>query len=616
MASLRGASWRAGAVAGATILALWGFAEPLIPLSRLSGVTHLPFPLASFMLVACLAVSVACYSLAGLLLGSACGGLLGAFPRLRAHAGAITAVLLGGAALAFGALYFVNRMVPGSYRSPRSLRASALGLAIALAIVGLGWLASRLARRALRGRPAAVRALLRLRTAALALAGAAMLLALGLRLQESLPRAATRALPDAPNVILVSVDALRADHLHCYGYPRETSPAMDALAEGGVLFEQTHSQAPSSTPGHASMLTGLYPMVHGAVRNGDVLPEEVLTLAEAFQAAGYETGAFVTNAWINRLFGFSQGFDLFVEGGILQLAGRPSFAAFAANLWAVQTWEKLRDRDLSYERALRWVSARRHHRFFLFLHLLDPHGPYDPPAGHLARFLPPGADNVAETVAAYDGEILVADEKIGALVEKLRRLGLAERTVVCVTADHGENMDEHGASWAHGTLYQSNLLVPFIVAQPGRIPAGERVREPVESVDIAPTLLALAGIAPPEAMQGRPGLAAGPEGAALLAADPERPVFAQRGEDFMVRRGDWKLLLPAGGAHPALYDLAADPRETADLAAADHPAARELTAVLLGWIEAQRPRARTPESRIEQLDAATVARLKALGYLQ
>lgn len=316
--------------------------------------------------------------------------------------------------------------------------------------------------------------------------------------------ACNRVPPPPPPVVLVVIDTLRADHLECYGYGRVTAPALCALANDGVLFERAYATRTETVPAISSILTGLYPPLHGVRANYLVLPEGVVTVAEHLKPLGYATGGFVSSFVMIRDFsGFAQGFDLYDD--------------------RVRSPEGLRE---NYERAapetvdhaLAWLAGAGA-RPFLFLHLIEPHGPYNPPPRYLEKLaLPaegervpleripssqrlPGVEFVSQFVGRYDGEIAAADAELGRLFARLRASGLYDRSLIVVTADHGESLGEGDVWFSHGErLDDPQARVPLVVKLPAgaaRVRAGTRVAEPVSAVDVAPTILAAVGAPPP-----------------------------------------------------------------------------------------------------------------------
>jgi arylsulfatase len=332
----------------------------------------------------------------------------------------------------------------------------------------------------------------------------------------------------APNVVLICLDTVRADHLGTYGYRRATTPTLDALAARSLVFADASATAGWTKPSVPSFLTGTYPSQHGVYEGSahaeegavtDLLPEEALTLAEVFRASGYRTAAFVHNAQLRAGNGFEQGFERYEE----------------ANLDA---------REIRW-RSLDWLDRRpedpRGAPFFLYLHFLDAHWPYPAPEEWITRFAPAETtarfrgreskalyraindgehlmtdEDRAALIALYDGALAYLDAELGHFLAGLALRGLADDTIVCIVADHGEEFGEHGkVGHGHG-LWEPLLRVPWILHVPGSAP--ERRAAPVSLIDLFPTLLAAAGLAAP----------AGHEGVNRLAEpDAARPVLAE-----------------------------------------------------------------------------------------
>ncbi|MBZ0270102.1 sulfatase, partial [bacterium] len=273
------------------------------------------------------------------------------------------------------------------------------------------------------------------------------------------------------NVLLVTIDTLRSDRLGFEGWTAADTPVLDRLAAGGVVFRTALATAPVTLPSHASILTGLYPPRHGALDNGIYsLPEGVPTLATILKDAGYATSASIGAYVLHRQYGLARGFDVYDDR-----FRHPSADA-------------ARERRGAHvvDRAIRWLRERDHDApFFLWAHLYDPHAPYSPPAEY-AGFADP-----------YDGEIAYVDACIGALLDALREEGSLARTLVVVTADHGEAFGD-GGERTHGLLLrESTLRVPWILRAKGALPGGREIADVVSGADVAPTVLALLGLPVP-----------------------------------------------------------------------------------------------------------------------
>jgi arylsulfatase A-like enzyme/tetratricopeptide (TPR) repeat protein len=346
--------------------------------------------------------------------------------------------------------------------------------------------------------------------------------------------------PDA-SVVLVSIDTLRADHLPAYGYAAGTTPAIDALAREGIVFEDAYSHCPLTLPAHASMLTGLIPPRHGVRDNaGFTLDSSKRTLAARFHAAGMGTGAAVSAYVLRRATGIGDGFDTF-DDAIETDATSPAMA------------EQQRDGAAAVESLGRWVEGRGGRRFFAFLHLYEPHAPYTPPPAHRGHAQP------------YDGEIAYADELVGRFVGRLRAAGRLDRTIVAVTSDHGEALGDHGEKEHGFFVYRETVRVPLVVRLPEARRAGTRVAGAVAQVDLPATLLDLAGL-PFDGMDGtslRPAIETG--------RAPGRPVYSET--LFPRYHFGWSELTAATddrlryirAPRPELYDVGADPAESRNL---------------------------------------------------
>ena len=447
------------------------------------------------------------------------------------------------------------------------------------------------------------------------------------------PRGAAPA--GAPNVVLIMVDTLRADHLSCYGSTAVKTPHIDALAADGLRWVNTFSQASWTRPSVATILTGLYPSSHGAIHKADRLPDRVDTLAEVLGRAGYHTVGFADNANVSQAFNFQQGFDEY-----RYLAPDFFFAASepAAQLALYSGLRLVRERFLAHyvdvhhyyqpaevvtAEVRRWLDrGARAEPFFLFAHYMDPHDPYfaHPFNGEgyarVAHPNPPPA--LTERLHhLYEGEVAYLDEHLGVLFDDLKRRGLYDRTLVVLTADHGEEFREHGGWWHGTTLYDEQIHVPLIV-KPAGAHALARVRDELAtSLDIAPTIVAAAHAKPPAAMQGHvlplDGGAAPARESTFAEEDLEGNVLQA------VRTRAWKLVTanpgnPRGLAPEELYDLPRDPGEQRNVVASAPVETDRMRAALGRSVLEARAHAGAPEQA--GVDAATKARLKALGYTE
>jgi len=397
-------------------------------------------------------------------------------------------------------------------------------------------------------------------------------------------RASPRAYADAP-VVLISIDTLRADHLPLYGYKAGSTPNIDRLGGEGVVFEDVYSHCPLTLPAHASMLTGLLPPRHGVRDNlGFRLSSGHRTLATRFKAAGLRTGGAISAYVLRSATGIAQGFD-FYDDGIEVQAGTESIG----NLQ--------RDGSVAVEALSRWIEAQRGARFFAFLHLYEPHSPYDPPARHRGHPL------------LYDGDVAYADELVGRFLDRLKARGVYDRALVTLTSDHGEGLNDHGEE-EHGIfLYREAVHVPLVVRLPGGARAGARVAGPVAQADLAPTLLELAGL-PAGGMDGvsfRASLDGAPPSGPAVYSETFYPRYHFGwSELFAVTEARYRYVR---APRRELFDISSDPKETKNLAG-------ERSSVLAGmdrWLEQEIALGSAPKP--EEVPRDVREKLQALGYV-
>ena len=476
----------------------------------------------------------------------------------------------------------------------------------------------------------------RVRLVHLGIAALAALASIGCQQREEAPR--------QPSIILTMVDTLRADYLGTYGFSGPISPHLDALASESIVFERCVSQAPWTKPAIASLFTGLEPTVHQVLthkgdfgdadarsRGGaetDVLPPGAVTLAEALGDAGYETAAFVANPWIRTAFGFAQGFDHFDE----RHTGNDTPA------------------DVVLAAARAWLDARDGERpFFLYLHLMDVHGPYDAPPEDVAAVrgsadletdvtlemssLPPGllrsmqalglswvrepaVRQLQEWRTRYAAGVRAFDRRFHPFVEHLRRTGALDRAVLVVTSDHGEELYEHG-DWVHGkNLHYHQLNIPLLVRMPEGAHGGRRVDAMTALVDVLPTLVHLAGAEPPSGIHGvnlSPWL--GDETPAAASRELYATGVKWKPGEHSLQTEGFKLIKDVESGEASLFEIAADPREQDDLAASRPLALLPLDETLERHLAdaLRHPGIGRAEAAI---DPEVEERLRALGYLE
>jgi arylsulfatase A-like enzyme len=513
----------------------------------------------------------------------------------------------------------------------------------ALGAFAAGWGVYRILLWCRRGRRAARLALAALLVAAPGLAAAGRVAA-----AAGLPgvEAAPPAPEGAPDIILIVVDTLRADALSCYGARRFSTPVIDGLAARGARFADAVAQASWTNPATASILTSRLPTDHGMTGHRGRIRGDVRTLAEVLAARGYRTAGVVANLLVSKAYGFDRGFQHWDEEPdhdplAVHRTMLASRLARAAGRGPSRT-ETISAAEV-VDRALALIEDGGR-PFFLYLHLMDPHDPYAPPAdlaaaadpgyagglrfsqGTLYRILR-GEEHVTEADlrharALYDAEVAGMDRELARLVERIRERLDAGRAVVALTSDHGEEFMEHGALGHEHSLYQELIHVPLIVSRPGTIPEGVVVGEAVSHIDVAPTLLEAAGLAPEPSFAGRSlvPLARGEASAGTGPVVSEEDYIGYRTASHHLRAardGRWKVILSSpnvfrlGVWRREVYDLAADPGETSPL-----PAEAEEARLAEQILRDRLARGLAEAGLQEGLDAETEQRLRALGYVQ
>ncbi len=420
-----------------------------------------------------------------------------------------------------------------------------------------------------------------------------------------------------PNVILIILDTVRADHLSCYDYHRKTTPNLDKLARQSVLY--TRAIAPSSWtfPSHASLFTGKFTSSHGAkydpkgqlrltdaisgpkawqVYRARSLAEDELTLAQLLKEAQYTTGAVVGGPWLKRVFGLDKGFEHYDDAQISTVNGR-----LASQLTAS---------------ALKWLSKVKKKSFFLFLNYFDAHGPYMPPEGFAAAFLPnltqwnPKKITMKQNIAFYDAEILYMDHYIGRLLEKLKADGLYDNTMIIVTSDHGELFGEHGELGHGDFLYQPELHIPLFVKYPAAEVTPARTDAPVQLNDVFVMILNRLGIEIPRNIQaGMPPQIGHP----LVAETYPLASLAPKGHWRAIFEGNYKFIWNSKNNH-LLFDLKNDPGEKTNLVAKQPQRAAKMLAEVNQYL-AKLP-APGPAAPARELDEQTKEALRSLGYVK
>jgi arylsulfatase A-like enzyme len=473
-------------------------------------------------------------------------------------------------------------------------------------------------------------------------------------------RAATETTSGEPAqaVILIQGDTLRKDHLDVYGYERPTAPTLRRLAEDGVLFNNAITQTGWTKAETPSILTSLYPTTHGVHAIPDRLPASATTIAEVYRNAGYATASFSSVAFTGQFTNLHQGFEEVHESESAVGRAGPQGAKTAREY---------------VDRLVGWLEDHRDVPSFVYLHVFDPHSPYEPnrpydtmwadPKGReeylrqqqlLKKFIKSpfmadrGMATREELVAAgidpaaylryskdwYDGSIRGMDAEIARLVERIQELGLRDRSVIAFYADHGEEFQDHGRMFHGQSVYGEMMRVPLIFWGPGRVGKGVKVEETVQLIDVMPTLLELSGLKPPEGVQGqslRP-LLAGTDKGGVAAAWTRRPAVSEKkpnsdpdfpgaAESYAIAEGDWKLIhnvvRPPDTPEFELFDFYKDPLDQRNVAAEHPDVVERLTKQLEGWKRMVTQAKLKPDSEeTKGMTAEQLERLRSLGYVK
>jgi arylsulfatase A-like enzyme len=435
---------------------------------------------------------------------------------------------------------------------------------------------------------------------------------------------------------LVVIDTARADRFSWSGSGRPTTPRLGALAGEATVYTQAFSPAPWTVPAHASLFTGRYPSLHGTDCGSLRLPDEEVTLAEVLRDAGYRTVGYTANPWLGSTYNFQQGFDTYGETWREVPSGSDDTGAAITNA--------------KVDRFLTWREGHPEagrQPFFLFVNYFEPHLPYHPPEPERGRLLRPGADparverlsrlghpeemryilglpgltddDLVLLNELYDGEIAYADRMAGALVDRLRSQGILDSTIVAVVSDHGENIGDHHLMDHKMSVHETLLRVPLLLRYPRRVAQGARIDASVQLHDLFPTLLALAGLTPPQGVtiEAVPLPGAGIENAGRGPQDPIVGEFAGPPVEFLqvmrtafpgadlsrfdrtlvaLRRDGYTIHWGSDGRH-ALYRVADDPGETRDLAEAEPSRLRQMSEAVDAWLRRPARAAGAPSRR-------------------
>jgi arylsulfatase A-like enzyme len=425
------------------------------------------------------------------------------------------------------------------------------------------------------------------------------------------------------NVILIAIDTLRADHLGCYGYKKQTSPYIDKLARDSILFKRTMAQNPWTLPSFASLFTSLYPSQHLAGLTIKSLENQFVTLPEILKEHGYYTIAFTGGGYLSESFGFSQGFDSFN-------AFNPPIVNGVVPPETVHT-----DIKRVVKGAISWLLKSTEKKFFLFLHSYEPHSPYFPPSQYVyffdgkykgpitgdiwhdigiipgkldSRFKAIPPRDLRRLISLYDAEIRYMDDQIGKLIRTLKYLNLYDKSLIIFTSDHGEEFFDHGA-WEHGhSLYNELLYVPLIIKLPYSSKKGIEISTVARLIDIMPTILHVLGIKKEYPFQGQ----------SLLNSQKNRLAFAQSYPQpnlMAVQEDNLKLIINLDNKQMELYDLQSDPAETKNILSEKRFVAHNLIRYLSRY-----PLASPPSDEMSpddlKLSLSLKEKLRSLGYLR
>ncbi|MCK4873864.1 MAG: sulfatase-like hydrolase/transferase [Phycisphaerales bacterium] len=391
------------------------------------------------------------------------------------------------------------------------------------------------------------------------------------------------------NVLIVSIDTLRADHVACYGNRSIDTPTLDGLAREGILCAQTITPVPSTLPAHSSLMTGLDPYHHGARVNGSFkLDDRNVTLAEILSEHGYRTGAIISAYVLDSTYGVGQGFEHYDDD-------LTHGVRYAPHMF------RERPAELTNEAISGWLREHADERFFCWVHYFDPHALYLPPEPYRTEY----ARN------PYDGEIAYVDNQLGKLLDLLSELGVRDKTLVIVTADHGEGLGEHNEMTHSLLVYDSTLHVPMIISAPGALPQGKVIGRQTNLIDVVPTVLDLLGIDAPAPVDGVSLLDQMAEPRACYIETLASKILHGWAPLMGVRREDHKFIL---APRPEVYDLGDDPRELSNLYASRPEIAADLHELLRGFVGDDPLLAADVRQNME-MDEEAIRRLATLGYV-
>lgn len=395
------------------------------------------------------------------------------------------------------------------------------------------------------------------------------------------------------NILVITTDTTRADHVGCYGNRGIQTSIIDSLARDGILCADAITPSPSTMPAHSSLMTGLYPQHHGVRANGTFrLDDKITTLAERLKAKGYRTGAAISAFVLDSRFGLDQGFDEYNDD-------LTKGVQFSPHMF------RERPAEVTNEAAYAWLRKNANQPFFYWVHFFDPHAVYMPPEPFRTQY----------QSDLYDGEIAYADSQIGLLLSQLEALGVRDRTLVIYASDHGEGLGEHGEQTHSLLIYDATLQVPLILSAPNALPKGQVIQRQTGLVDVVPTVLALLGEEMPAGLDGENLCVPPPNGTRPMLIESISTMTTHGWAPLVgVRRDDYKYVF---APRPELYDLASDPGELVNLHDAKPQVVKELSSALAHWLGEDPYLATRQAVDLAKVDAdeETLRRLAALGYV-
>lgn len=421
------------------------------------------------------------------------------------------------------------------------------------------------------------------------------------------------------NLLLITIDTLRADHVGCYGYLNKTTPEMDRIGKQGAILANAYAPMPTTAPSHISLFSSLVPRSHRVLKNGWKIHGKIPWLPEVLKEKGYCTAAIVSSFALDSTFGFNRGFHHYDD----------DFERSGSSIAHCALWEGMR-LDQPFDRiakhtthsAIQWLSERGEEPFFLWVHYFDPHFPYAPPKDFLRSIDYPPPYGKRGTLSSYDGEIRYTDYEVGRLIRFIDTHGLSENTLLAITADHGEGLGQHG--WLeHGLhLYEEAVKIPLILRLPGVIPPQTILSTPVELIDLSPTLLHILGLPVPGSFQGtsffkilfqREGNTAQKRiflDRRLYSSARELGVPV-KGEKIALVEGGYKYIVAPQEGTEELYSLLRDPEEKMNLMEKEGERAGRMRKLVEEW------RKRLPPFENRQtLTGDVLKKFKLLGYVE